>query len=943
MIPGKTVTQISYLSPEIPTSAGSNHQQKHFSERTIDIIFFGYQNFANEAGLDWFIEDVFPLIGESFKLHIAGKVNSRHCKCAEAQNPPCDSTHDRIICHGVLVNPNDLDDLIKSARVSINPVRENSGIATKTCRAMALGTPVVVLDTDGTFANKPETKGGVVCDKDEGESCLAININRLLQDEEMWKEASTAAPKFILDFYGEVSYNRDWDVILKTLDDTGVRVVVRGDALQHGESLASQTWHIIDMLSRLEGVEVSLIGDRIDPMIPGVSRGTRTNDALSPFPTGYQANLLIQQNWPPTMTAEKMSYCGAGCRVVKILPWEFGSLPVHWMDSLRDNVDFLWGVSRYNQQIFARSGIPMERTHVAYAGIACNEIAQHIRTEKVVRNNGIVRYLYTGGFLPRKGWDILVKSWETVFCGREDVELVMHTNYELGYSSEEINEIEATINLCGNILWSRNEWKNRSTHLDMFLGAHVYVSPYRSEGFGLSIVEAMYMGLTVIVTGGKTASSDYLFGISNVDSVFSVNASETVCTHHPCNGTKLCVFDGECKELVYQPSWYEPNRAELERALLEAFARVKRLGSNVQHSGEMSDFCWNRLSTPYKALIGKTLRRQSYRQMNAVKRPKQGAELEDRILLSGVIESGRDITLNVLTFLTHLQCSHDVYVQVIVGTGATELVDMQKRAKEELYPANAYICKEFDVFTNSGLGKDVQRIKKIVAVRELQRLKVADFLHEKSLNEQIVILADLDVVRLPPVSRVIESVRFVTENKVADVLCANGMDRNNGYYDWYATILEPDTFIYPIEHRPNTWDGEDKQFIMGEHGEMTSEKLWNWFREMGGYDENEGTAWPVPVRSCFGGMAVYRADKFLDFGCNYGNVTEDDLRYANNIDGVPCEHVVFHNCLRRKDGTLKIAVHPTLNPIWHKDVEHICYARENIWRLRRGEQSVENC
>ena len=104
----------------------------------------------------------------------------------------------------------------------------------------------------------------------------------------------------------------------------------------------------------------------------------------------------------------------------------------------------------------------------------------------------------------------------------------------------------------------------------------------------------------------------------------------------------------------------------------------------------------------------------------------------------------------------------------------------------------------------------------------------------------------------------------------------------------------------------------------------------------------------VEARSCFGGMAVYRASAWFEPGCRYGadNVrrvgagsggdnddpaatTKSDglMRYASEVDGRPCEHVVFHDCLvrtadgggRSNAGRSRIAIMPKLLTLWRKD------------------------
>jgi hypothetical protein len=44
------------------------------------------------------------------------------------------------------------------------------------------------------------------------------------------------------------------------------------------------------------------------------------------------------------------------------------------------------------------------------------------------------------------------------------------------------------------------------------------------------------------------------------------------------------------------------------------------------------------------------------------------------------------------------------------------------------------------------------------------------------------------------------------------------------------------------------------------------------------------------------------------------------MRYANNKEGRPCEHVVFHDCLRDVSvGVFDIAVNPMLRSLWARD------------------------
>ena len=86
---------------------------------------------------------------------------------------------------------------------------------------------------------------------------------------------------------------------------------------------------------------------------------------------------------------------------------------------------------------------------------------------------------------------------------------------------------------------------------------------------------------------------------------------------------------------------------------------------------------------------------------------------------------------------------------------------------------------------------------------------------------------------------------------------------------------------------------------------------------------------PVPVRSCFNGLTLYRADVWLEPKCRYDSYHKDDDAYLSKRYQHACEHIVFHECLRRvlleKEGGgssssgegLNIAVQPDMTTLWH--------------------------
>jgi hypothetical protein len=99
------------------------------------------------------------------------------------------------------------------------------------------------------------------------------------------------------------------------------------------------------------------------------------------------------------------------------------------------------------------------------------------------------------------------------------------------------------------------------------------------------------------------------------------------------------------------------------------------------------------------------------------------------------------------------------------------------------------------------------------------------------------------------------------------------------------------------------------------------------------------------VASCFGGMAIYRANAYFNRKCQYqlevnadrlkgflerpnpndGSLIDPQsdlyiMRYANKKEKRPCEHVVLHDCLKSSSkGAFDIAVNPFLKSFWARD------------------------
>ena len=299
--------------------------------------------------------------------------------------------------------------------------------------------------------------------------------------------------------------------------------------------------------------------------------------------------------------------------------------------------------------------------------------------------------------------------------------------------------------------------------------------------------------------------------------------------------------------------------------------------------------------------------------------------------------------------LAHAACSpYQVHVHIVVGTNAAyatdQLVTQRIAATKQTAMktmtkqcASVYIESEHDL----GLGGDTplpsNRVERIAMIRDAQRKRIKELYRQddkqgtpSDLRNNIVIVADLDLFRLPPVTGVLAQADEIATHDAVDVVCAAGVTMASReelwYYDTYATVLLPDTYVHPLKRRlvKEYFPGEDHTLVRSDnqHGSFTQGDLMRYLQQQAD-TANTGT---VQVRSCFGGLTIYRAATWLEPACRYSLPTDPETvrrleRYASESDRRPCEHVVLHTCLQDVPSIRKarIAINPHMLTLWRKN------------------------
>jgi FkbM family methyltransferase len=204
----------------------------------------------------------------------------------------------------------------------------------------------------------------------------------------------------------------------------------------------------------------------------------------------------VRHQWPPRWTAPPEGHW------VVMQPWEFGSLPRAWIKPLRDQVDELWVPTTYVRDCFIKSGVPADRIQVVPNGVDVALLARE-QQRFPLRTAKRFKFLFVGGTLHRKGIDILLRAYMETFTSADDACLVIKdmgaASFYRGQTAE--REIAAIQSQSAPEIEYLPEELSTEQMAALYQACDCLVHPYRGEGFGLPMAEAMACNLPVIVTG----------------------------------------------------------------------------------------------------------------------------------------------------------------------------------------------------------------------------------------------------------------------------------------------------------------------------------------------------------------------------------------------------------------------------------------------------------
>lgn len=356
-------------------------------------------------------------------------------------------------------------------------------------------------------------------------------------------------------------------------------ILICGSFLEHS-SLARINREVAAALMRSNQFDVALEPSGFAPLpAQRVPNGEMFADALSRHPS--RLDLTIRHHWPPDFQRPTRG------KLAVIVPWEFAAIPRVWVREIERNVDELWVPSQFVRDVFVRAGVDKDRVHVIPNGIDGDLFAPDGAS---ARPSGCRRFmfLFVGGAIARKGIDLLLQAYAQAFESGDDVTLAVSTGANPAYAHNSLDSQLAKF--IGDVRMPHLAFMSKQYEdaelAAIYRGCDAFVLPYRGEGFGMPLAEAMACGKPVITTALGPAGE-----FCPSDSGYLIPAIEAPVADAP----------PPFGEFVGQWNWFEPDVAELARTMRHVYEHPDEAAARGRNGAKAirRNHTWPKITSTY--------------------------------------------------------------------------------------------------------------------------------------------------------------------------------------------------------------------------------------------------------------------------------------------------------------------------------------------------------
>lgn len=290
---------------------------------------------------------------------------------------------------------------------------------------------------------------------------------------------------------------------------------------------------------------------------------------IKPMLSGLHNNpdIYLRHRWPPDFNRPKCE------KFILIQPWEYGSLPTEWRDCMNSVVDEVWVYTHYLKKCYIRSGVDEKKVFTVPLGTDPEVFNPECVPSNLLRELSEGRYcfFFNGGVTLRKGADILVNAYLNEFKASDPVCLVIKDSCAYGKNlAAQIEALSKRSDIARLIYLNVNV-----DHFELpglYTACDCYIHPYRAEGYGLPIVEALACGKPVIVTGGGSC----------LDFVEPDMGYFVKCSIEHMKEKRVSSL-----ETVDYPFWFVPEIDHLQKVMRYVYEHCDAVREKGKKSGEL--------------------------------------------------------------------------------------------------------------------------------------------------------------------------------------------------------------------------------------------------------------------------------------------------------------------------------------------------------------------
>jgi len=198
-------------------------------------------------------------------------------------------------------------------------------------------------------------------------------------------------------------------------------------------------------------------------------------------------------------------------KVVFIQPWEYTKAPFEWQYKFETFADALIVPSNFIATVFRNAGLNPEKLFVVPNGYNKELFnTNEDNSESKYIDKSKFNFVYVGNSQWRKGLDILMNAWKDAFKKFDKATLTIKDSPKIYGQSNVLNEI---IKMqyktgCSEIQYIDEDLSDEEMAA-LFKSSDILVHPYRAEGFGMHVQDAMACGCVPVVSADG-ATDDFV-------------------------------------------------------------------------------------------------------------------------------------------------------------------------------------------------------------------------------------------------------------------------------------------------------------------------------------------------------------------------------------------------------------------------------------------------